>query len=375
MNYYQLFTLMFKTYPEVFSHYLEKSQQIVKKTDCVLKTDCYNELVGTPKKGGIVGNLDCDDVRILEFDEEKIKQTKKILPKLYIRQGDIRKIPYNNCTLDVVLDLSTLDHIPPEDVAKAIREYHRILKDKGKLFLVVWIDPLQNATHVKWEPMNQYFFDANLVLAPLKEYFKITESNRLLELEDGKYLQEFVCEKFVPWDYLREEATYNRYKIVADYLHNKIDNAIVVDIDCGMADLINYLPKTFHKYIANDIYSRPIYHPKMIFYPQSDHIFISVFKEQKVDILIALGIGAGHINKSIWESPTLDACIRDILYQYEPKYVVLESAKQYEEKYHMMNDLVQYAKTQKYSVDSEYSFKTKSDIPIAHDRHIIFLKR
>lgn len=47
--------------------------------------------------------------------------------------ADVRKLPFGSETFDVILDASTLDHIPPTDIPSVMNEYERILKEGGIL--------------------------------------------------------------------------------------------------------------------------------------------------------------------------------------------------------------------------------------------------
>ena len=55
----------------------------------------------------------------------------------FVLRGDVRDLPYDDHTFDVVLFLDALEHLAYEDQPKALSEIYRVLKPKGTLFLSV----------------------------------------------------------------------------------------------------------------------------------------------------------------------------------------------------------------------------------------------
>ncbi len=55
----------------------------------------------------------------------------------FVQRGDVRKIPYDDCSLDAVLFLDALEHLAFIDQPTALSEIYRILKPEGILFLSV----------------------------------------------------------------------------------------------------------------------------------------------------------------------------------------------------------------------------------------------
>jgi len=58
------------------------------------------------------------------------------LTRATIKQGDIRNLDYASCFFDLILDISTIDHVPYSDAQTALAEYARCLKPKGVLVLM-----------------------------------------------------------------------------------------------------------------------------------------------------------------------------------------------------------------------------------------------
>ncbi len=48
------------------------------------------------------------------------------------------RLPFRDSSFDLILDLSTIDHLPPSELHTAISEYRRLLRRGGKLLLVVY---------------------------------------------------------------------------------------------------------------------------------------------------------------------------------------------------------------------------------------------
>ncbi|HEY49185.1 MAG TPA: methyltransferase domain-containing protein [Dehalococcoidia bacterium] len=70
--------------------------------------------------------------------------------ELKVACADVRRLPFRSGTFDAVLDVSTLDHIPPDNIALVIGEYKRVLREGGTLTLIFdsdtfwWVSYLRN---------------------------------------------------------------------------------------------------------------------------------------------------------------------------------------------------------------------------------------
>lgn len=107
----------------------------------LLKSDLWNE--GIDNSSGHI----CDFV-------EKAKRTVKTIgmdispvvcnsakrrmynEELMVVCADVKALPFRSETIDIILDVSTLDHIPPTHIAWIIDEYVRTLKEGGILTLI-----------------------------------------------------------------------------------------------------------------------------------------------------------------------------------------------------------------------------------------------
>ncbi len=105
----------------------------------VLKTDLWNECLAGDRD--IVVHLgDENGCRVVALDLEyaicALGRTR--VPGALVVQADIRALPFRPGSFDAVLDLSTLDHVPAEDVAAALAEYGAVLRSPGVLLTVFW---------------------------------------------------------------------------------------------------------------------------------------------------------------------------------------------------------------------------------------------
>jgi len=121
----------------------------------ILKADCFNEAFDLHPA---TEYTDPARLHIVDIDRDALREARVNCPGADIRESDIRNLPYRPLSMDCVLDLSTIDHIP--DPHKALREYARVLKPRGMLLLISWVY-LGRGTQS--EPSiyggMQYFFD------------------------------------------------------------------------------------------------------------------------------------------------------------------------------------------------------------------------
>ena len=69
--------------------------------------------------------------------EDLIKKAKLDYPKIDFRVGSAEDLPFGDKLFDVVILGDVLEHVNNE--TKSLNEIHRVLKPKGKLFLIVSI--------------------------------------------------------------------------------------------------------------------------------------------------------------------------------------------------------------------------------------------
>lgn len=140
--------------PHIHEDYLTAVEGLVRKyqSERILKTDCWNEADGDTPIANVVG-AEC-----VEIDPECIKRAQAKFPSLVATVGDIRSLPYGDKVFDMVVDLSTIDHM--FDFQVTLDEYVRVTKGGGVVYIVVWMssDPAdydrEDGSH--FDPTGQY---------------------------------------------------------------------------------------------------------------------------------------------------------------------------------------------------------------------------
>jgi SAM-dependent methyltransferase len=110
----------------------------------------------------------------------------------------LTKHEYGASKFDVILDLSTIDHIHPKDIENVLRKYKRWLKRTGTLWLVVWLNQ-----HVRWRdvpidanPSHQYYFEKRDFEAMMEASgFLFAPGEVLMGSPTGVGLFSYVCRK------------------------------------------------------------------------------------------------------------------------------------------------------------------------------------
>ena len=114
-----------------------------------------------------------------------------------------------------------------------------------------------------------------------------------------------------------------RLMLIAGYLANKIEGKRILDLNCGKAPLLRFLPQTWAQYIGTDTDEAQIEFCRQrypgIFYVASDDCLPTI---SGVDILLVLGYAA-LLNRQ--ESQTLHLSIVNIATQYRPESVVIDA--------------------------------------------------
>ena len=79
------------------------------------------------------------EVTGVDFSQTVIERTQKRLPKGKFLTGDIRKLDkIESNSFDFLIDAGALHVNYPQDTISIIKEYHRILKPSGKMFIRVF---------------------------------------------------------------------------------------------------------------------------------------------------------------------------------------------------------------------------------------------
>lgn len=176
----------------IYAHYRWLVRQHLPKEGPVLKTDVYNEVVGGFRHLDGCG-LDAERTIWLELDPGMVHVAHMRHPTWDVRCGDIRFLPLPSCSVVAVVDLSTLDHVPPGDVAGVLASYLRVLLPGGVLILVVWCTDLAEHPPAMAGTDRQFYFHPGDVAAPLAGCDLV--SFRAFHRQGSDFLLEVVARK------------------------------------------------------------------------------------------------------------------------------------------------------------------------------------
>jgi SAM-dependent methyltransferase len=137
----------------------------IRKDFRVLKVDLWNEGIETSRD--ILGNFAGIDAVGFDLSKTICHLAKERLYNPEIAQATCQNIPFTNAKFDLVLDLSTIDHIPFSKTKEVFAEYYRVLRPKGLVALAFW----------QWNTATKYFLEID----PIQLYFDKKKVRRALE--------------------------------------------------------------------------------------------------------------------------------------------------------------------------------------------------
>lgn len=132
----------------------------------VLKVDLWNEGVETSRD--ILGNFTSVDAVGFDFSKTICRLAKNRLHNSSIAQATCQSLPFASGKFDLVLDLSTIDHIPFSNAIDIFGEYYRVLKPKGLLAMAFWRSNIVTKYFFHGSP-EQLYFDKKKVASALKD--------------------------------------------------------------------------------------------------------------------------------------------------------------------------------------------------------------
>ena len=103
----------------------------------------------------------------IDFSKKMIKNAKKFCKnnklKVNLLVADATKIPFEDNYFDIVICISVLHHLNPQDVKKVLKEIYRILKKDGKGLISVWLKEGHGERYLPWHKkgkivMRFYYF-------------------------------------------------------------------------------------------------------------------------------------------------------------------------------------------------------------------------
>lgn len=143
----------------------------------ILKIDLWNEGVETSRD--ILGKFGKTDAFSFDLSKNICCLAKERLNEVGIVQATCQNIPYASSNFDLLLDLSTIDHIPFNKTTQVFEEYYRLLKPKGMLAIAFWQSNIATKYLLHIDP-EQLYFDSKKVANSLEKIgFKIVASYNL----------------------------------------------------------------------------------------------------------------------------------------------------------------------------------------------------
>ena len=134
------------------------------------------------------------EIYFVDMDRELVKMAKKNMKffgfrKAIVINGDIRHLPFPDEKFDIVIDFSTIDHLPFNDFKKTIKEVYRVLK-KGGVYLMYHL----NSDYFNIKRWNYYYRNVDISSEKLPSFpRKLEKIKDLLQVEEFVILKEGYC--------------------------------------------------------------------------------------------------------------------------------------------------------------------------------------
>ena len=197
-------------YMKVFETYVEELGE-GRPFDAVLKTDLWNESkANLPDRGGILAHVNAKSLFGIDIDHAVVETAVRIWPSVWremdggggwaqpsaeFLEGDIRDLCFADNWFDLILDLSTIDHIPLVDVPKTLDEYERVLVRGGTLYLSTWLVDRDHEVNdpIDGSELRQYCFPRNLFAPILESRFNLQDVRVLWTGPEDRAFVRFVA--------------------------------------------------------------------------------------------------------------------------------------------------------------------------------------
>ncbi len=113
-----------------------KNDEPCKKKIKFLKVDLWNE--GVDFQRNILKHYDNEhnDLYGMDISFRTCTLAKKHEKNIKVSNSSISALAFKNNSFDILLDMSTSDHVQPNDLKKVFNEYARVLKKEGILILI-----------------------------------------------------------------------------------------------------------------------------------------------------------------------------------------------------------------------------------------------
>ena len=110
-------------------------RSLITRTEGIaLKLDLWNE--GGRKGVFDIGLFKTFNVIGMDIAEVACAQARAENPWMSLFNGTIVHLPFRDKSIDVILDISTSDHIPLESFRRVVEDFARILTDGGDLIMI-----------------------------------------------------------------------------------------------------------------------------------------------------------------------------------------------------------------------------------------------
>lgn len=181
---------------------IKRATKYCKESDSIkiLKVDLWNE--GVDFQRNILKHLDTPEHSLygMDISSKTCSLAKKNTPHIYIHNGTIEFLAVKNKSFDMILDLSTLDHLPKEKLDGVIKEYNRVLKSDGVFVLVfdwwgiIWYCYMYYLEKVRGH--KDYFFKNTSI--PSRYIHPISLIKRIIKKNHFEIKEEY-CVDYTGW--------------------------------------------------------------------------------------------------------------------------------------------------------------------------------
>lgn len=177
----------------IYDKYIDKFLSFLNKGSRILDAGCGagDSVAYFLKKGFHAEGID--------ISPEFISIAKKKVPKGRFRLMDVRRLKYKSGVFDAIYAFALLEHIPKSQIIKVLKDFARILKNKGFLFITT---PRGRGEHFVYYPLAKEKFKAS--------FYIIKEIKSLLKETNFKLIDY----SFMPRIY-KSQARYNRIFVIA----------------------------------------------------------------------------------------------------------------------------------------------------------------
>lgn len=142
-------------------------------------------------------------------------------------QADISNLPYQDNFFDAVVSLDVLVHFPKGQEAKALREFHRVLRPGGKLILRVSALEILRSRHSEFAHERQRFTRGRISDAVLQAGFRLIDISYANSL-----LMPVALFKFRVWEELTKQEPQSGVQVPGEPLNSLLRLPLELEASC-----------------------------------------------------------------------------------------------------------------------------------------------